>query len=208
MVVEKRNVITDIDYDEYVRRQGRKVHNPEKLRTLLSKIPGRIQRFETIFRKVSGDLIPGRVLCLGARTGCEIKGARNAGFHRSQGIDLHPINKIVIKGDWHDIPFPDGSFENVYSNSIDHCFDVGKLAHEIHRVLRPCGVFYFQILVKQMLANFDTPDAKQKNVRKSSNFLFWEDGPDMTREFEKYGFRLIRDWQDHKWYNALMERVG
>jgi SAM-dependent methyltransferase len=201
MIVEKRN----IDYEDYVVKQGAKARNPAMRNRLLKSRPERVQRFQRIFERAKKHLVPGAILCLGARTGCEIIGARNAGFKGSQGIDLHPIGDIAIRGDWHDIPFPDKSFENVFTNSIDHCFDVTKLANEIYRVLKPKGRLYLMLSGKQMLK---TKDDRQLYMSQSQNFLFWEDGFDLVAKFEQHGFKFRSHHVRRKnWNMFLLEKV-
>ena len=197
MIVEKRG----IDYNAYVEKQGAKSRNPRKRRQLLSGVTARRRKFQRIFEKAKIDLTPGKILCLGARTGCEVIGARNAGFKDSMGIELHPIGDIVIKGDWHNIPFPDESFENTFSNSIDHCYDIAKLVKEIHRVLKPKGRVYLMLSGKQMLK---AKKNRELYMKQSQNFLFWEDGFDLVVEFEKYGFKFLKHWMYGSTWNSFL----
>ncbi len=192
-----------VDYEEYVRRQGRKANNPEKRKILLGKKENRIKKFEKIFEEVKDVLVPGNMLCLGARTGCEIKAAKNVGFD-SQGIDLYPLDSIVIQGDWHNIPFSTSSFNNVYTNSVDHCFDVEKLAKEIKRVLVPEGLFFFQVSKKQKL---ETKEDKEDYIQKSSNFLFWKNGRTLAGCFCQFGFVIVKEYYDKKWESFILRNV-
>jgi SAM-dependent methyltransferase len=203
MVIQKRG-----DYDDYVVQQGKKGNNPGKRKWLISdkSRAKRKRRFVQILDSAKSDLLPGKILCLGARTGCEVAAARGVGFPGSQGIDLHPIGSkhLVKKGDWHDIPFDDDSFENAFTNSIDHCYDVGKLATEVHRILKPGGRFYFMMSERQMLK--DKPDQKTY-MAGSQNFLFWENGHDLAMEFTKHGFRIFKEWAGRKWASCIVEKV-
>jgi len=202
VIIEKRNM----SYEDYVVKQGAKSRNKEMRERLINSRSGRIKRFQRIFERVKKQLNPGKILCLGARTGCEIIGARNAGFKGSEGIDLHPIGDITTKGDWHNIPFGDGSFENVFTNSIDHCFDVTKLAKEIYRVLKKDGKLYLMLSGKQMLG---TKDNRELYMAQSQNFLFWEDGFDLVAKFEEHGFKLLDHHVRRKnWNMFLLEKVG
>lgn len=201
MIVEKKGV----DYDAYVNQQGRKANNPNKRELFIETRHQRIRKFTRIFTKAKEFLNPGKVLCLGARTGCEIIGARKAGFPESEGIDLHPVGNVAKEGDWHNIPFKNNSFQNVFTNSIDHCFDIQKLAWEVRRVLQTKGRFLFMLSGTQML---NTKEDRADYMLHSQNFLFWEDGLDLVAEIEKYGFRLMADWQmGNRWHNYVVEKL-
>lgn len=201
MVVEKKGV----DYETYVFRQGRKISS--KRERFVKGIPGRVKKFEARFRRAKRFMNPGKVICLGARTGCEVQAAINLGFRKSIGIDLHPAiegSPLVVKGDWHNIPFPSNSFDNVFTNSIDHCFDLEAMIKEIRRVLKNDGILYLMLSRKQMLS---TKEDRELYMRQSQNFLFWEDGTDLINKFEEFGFILIKQW-DHgrNWQNYILRK--
>jgi SAM-dependent methyltransferase len=87
-------------------------------------------------------LSPGMsVLCLAARWGTEVKSFHDLGCF-AVGIDLNPgeDNRYVLPGDFHDVQFPDASVDMVFSNSLDHAFDLDKLVSEVRRVLKPDGL--------------------------------------------------------------------
>jgi SAM-dependent methyltransferase len=86
---------------------------------------------------------PGRsVLCLAARIGTEVKAFLDLGAF-AVGIDLNPgaDNRYVVHGDFHDLQFAPGSIDVVYTNSLDHAFDIDRIAKEVLKVLKPDGVF-------------------------------------------------------------------
>ena len=82
------------------------------------------------------------VLCLGARIGTEVKAFRDLDAIAT-GIDLNPgpNNPHVVFGDFHQLGNPPNSLDAVYTNSLDHAFDLQRIAKEIRRVLKPDGVF-------------------------------------------------------------------
>lgn len=86
------------------------------------------------------------VLCLAARIGTEVKSFLDLGCF-AIGLDLNPgdDNKYVVTGDFHDIQFPDNVVDVVFSNSLDHTFDLKKLIKEIKRVLKPGGFLILEI---------------------------------------------------------------
>ena len=57
------------------------------------------------------------------------------------GIDLNPEqkNKFVLFGDVHQLEFPNGVFNKVFCNILDHVLDIEKALSEIARVLKPTG---------------------------------------------------------------------
>jgi SAM-dependent methyltransferase len=107
----------------------------------------RVKKFLSHFKMYSSDMKPGKILCLGARNGAEVKAFRKMGFKNSIGIDLNPgkNNEYVIKGDFHNMEFKDNTFENVFTNSLDHIFDIRKLSKEINRILVPSGILILEI---------------------------------------------------------------
>lgn len=101
-------------------------------------------RFPKVLRKrleSVGELNPGMsVLCLGARLGEEVKAFHELGCF-AVGIDLNPgrENPYVLNGDFHELVFPNSSVDIVFSNVIDHVFDIKVFLSESRRVLKPTG---------------------------------------------------------------------
>ena len=85
----------------------------------------------------SGD----NVLCLAARLGAEVQAFIDLGCF-AVGLDLNPgkDNKFVVSGDFHEIQYADSSVEIIFSNSLDHAFNLTLVAREIHRVLKQDGL--------------------------------------------------------------------
>jgi SAM-dependent methyltransferase len=141
----------------------------------------------------------GKLLCLGARTGCEVKAAKERGFD-AIGIDLYPVGDsgLVIKGDWHSLPFRDVSFDNVYTNSMDHCYDFEKSLMEAKRVLRPEGIYIFET------------DSQYSGVTESTvsglNAMWWDSFDDVVRAFEFGGFQFKKQLFFLGKYTALVFR--
>ena len=82
------------------------------------------------------------VLCLAARIGTEVKAFLDLGC-RAIGIDLNPgkENPYVVQGDFHDLQYAPQSMDVVYTNSLDHAFDLERIAKEVLKVLKPDGLF-------------------------------------------------------------------
>ncbi len=130
-------------YDAYVVHQGAK---------LARMSPGKLQAHDQRFREAldarlqhmawSSDL---PVLCLGARTGAEVQVFHARGCW-AIGLDLNPgpENVDVIRGDFHALSFADRSFGTVYTNALDHAYDVSAVLAGIRRVLMPDGVLWLE----------------------------------------------------------------
>lgn len=190
------------NYDAYIKKQGGKI--TFKLDAIVEKNPQRIAGFTKLFVSVKEKLNEGRMLCLGARTGCEIHAANNAGFNDSAGVDLHPVGDNVIKADWHFLPFEENTFENVFTNSIDHCLDLVKLLREVKRVLKPGGRFFVMVMLKQALSRTKMPISDRMATR-AYDALFWDTEKDLLEAFKEEGFNTNETWKDSKWFYMVFE---
>ena len=93
------------------------------------------------------DCIDGnqRVLCLAARLGGEVWAFRDLGCF-AVGIDLNPGqgNSCVHYADFHDLPYSENCVDIVFTNSLDHAFDLGRVMKEVKRVLKADGRFILE----------------------------------------------------------------
>ncbi len=179
------------NYEEYVYKQGGKARGRRE--HLVKHAAKNTESFERTFRKAAPHLKAGSVLCLGARTGAESIGAERAGFAGSVGIDLHPVGQTVLQGDWHDLQFPDASFANVYSNSLDHCLYLDRLAAQVQRVLVPGGRFYV------MATNRADASLADWTAKGGNEALYWQVSDDLRDALIALGFVLLQAWRDGKW---------
>jgi len=133
-------------YDQYLE------HQAAKLRTLnlvhynvqfKAGLHSRLGELEAWLGKGRGA----NVLCLGARNGAECEVFAELGFFPI-GIDLNPgeANKFVVTGDFHNLQFADQSVDVVFTNTLDHAFELPKILVEVKRVLKPGGVFIAEIV--------------------------------------------------------------
>jgi len=128
-------------YEDYIRLQQSKLEYLD-----LTAHEGR-------FRKVLAErmahlgLVPrgARVLCLGARLGAEVAAFRDIGAF-ALGVDLNPgrENPWVMFGDFHRLEFPDAVVDVVYSNSLDHSFDLTRVLAEVGRLLTETGLLIIE----------------------------------------------------------------
>ena len=124
-------------YEQYLSHQ----------RSKLSRID--LRDYDRHYREVlrerlesSGAIKPGMsALCLAARIGTEVKALIDLGCF-AVGIDLNPGpgNRFVLHGDFHNLQFATSTADIVFTNSLDHVFDLDKVLEETTRVLAPDGI--------------------------------------------------------------------
>ncbi len=101
-------------------------------------------RFRQLLTLLPSDA---KILCCGARQGTEVEVLRDLGFTNAIGIDLNPGdgNPLVRPGDMMNLDFPDNSLDLLYTNCVDHAFDLEKMIAEHSRVLKPNGYLLYDI---------------------------------------------------------------
>lgn len=188
-------------YDEYLSHQAQK----------LDKIVHRLEEtenedFAEFKRRFDGcaALAEARsVLCLGARLGTEVKALHSLGYF-AVGIDLNPgpENHYVLPGDFHHLVFPDGSVDAVYTNTLDHVFDLEKMIGEVKRLLRPGGLFVTDVLLGYE-EGFIPGAYESTHWRKSDEFI------EKIRELGGFSLEETRDLgqtrRDH-WKQAVLRK--
>lgn len=187
------------DYEEYVYKQGGKARGRREF--LLAHLKKNTKSFAQVFDRVAPYLTPGPVLCLGARTGAESLGAAAAGFAGSVGMDLHPVGPTVLQGDWHDLSFPDASFANAYTNSLDHCLYLDRFAAQVRRVLVPGGRFYL------MATNRPDKTLEAWMDQGGNEALFWGSSDQLRDALCGLGFTVTHEWRDGKWGHYVFGKV-
>jgi len=164
-------------YDQYVAHQAAKLDHKDltkydvKYREVLRL---RLERLE--FLKPGAS-----VLCLAARLGTEVKAFIDVGCF-AIGIDLNPgkNNRYVVVGDFHDLQYASGSVDAIFTNSLDHTFDISKLLGEVTRVLKPDGR-----LIVEAMSGSDTGRGPG-----DYESFWWSSIDDLVAIFEKAGFEL------------------
>ena len=119
-----------------------------------------------------------RVLEIGCGTGCDLLQFARHGAHAT-GVDITPKHlelartrvgnlAIVLRADGRNLPFPDASFDYVYSHGVVHHSDEPRrIVQEIFRVLRPGGCF--NVHVYALFSYF----VLWNILRRGSNFKLW-----------------------------------
>ena len=150
-----------MSYIEYLALQRKKTEDLERRRLWLGpEYELKIIHFRDYFNTVLPKLIniDQSVLCVGARTGQEVVAIKELGYLNSIGIDLVPCEPYVIFGDMHDLPFASASYAVIFSNSFDHSLDPLKFLEEVHRVLKPEGIFILHVLFNRPNDDFGVTD--------------------------------------------------
>lgn len=127
------------------------------------------------------DFAGASVLCIAARQGTEVRAFIDRGAF-AVGIDLNPgrENRYVVVGDFHGLQYADRSVRVVYTNSLDHAYEIDRVLDEIHRVLTADGV-----LIAELSAAED--GAGDAGFYESSA---WSSIEDMRQRIEQRGFAL------------------
>lgn len=151
------------DYEAYLE------HQADKLRRLRDRIEPSDLEYETIvyerFHAAMGagefPLRGQSILCLGARLGGEVRAFKRLGA-LAIGVDIEPgeKNPHVLHGDFHELAFPDRAFDRVFTNAIDHAFDLGRFVAEAARVLRSGGLLHLELCAERpgRYESIDTSD--------------------------------------------------
>jgi SAM-dependent methyltransferase len=138
------------DYDEYLTHQKLKLDEMLKMKGGFSNedLMNFRVRFYLRFRHLP-LILPrdARILCMGARQGTEVEVLRDLGFANAQGIDLNPgpDNPWVKPGDFMRLDYPDSSLDLLYTNCVDHAFDLDAFFDEHRRAMKPNGFILYDI---------------------------------------------------------------
>jgi SAM-dependent methyltransferase len=144
----------------------------------------------------------GSVLCLGARSGAECAAFIKLGYF-AVGIDLNPgeANRYVVVGDFHDLQYADRSVDLVFTNALDHAFDLDAIITEVDRVLKDDGYFIAEIV---------DPSARRRGDYEAA---WWSSIDDVVGVVERAGFLVsARSMFEKPWQGAQVifgkKRVG
>jgi SAM-dependent methyltransferase len=88
-----------------------------------------------------------RIVCAGARQGTEVEVLLDLGFKNAYGIDLNPgpNNHLVRVGDFMNMDNEDSLVDMIYTNCLDHAFNLDQLFTEHARVIRPDGYVLYDL---------------------------------------------------------------
>jgi len=189
------------DYGEYLAHQAHKIEIDAKAQTYYepqyrATLRERLRALELVQPGAS-------VLCLGARWGAEVQAFIDLEAF-AVGLDLNPSegNKYVVCGDFHKIQYANHSIAIVFTNAVDHVFNLGIFISEICRVLKPGGLLIMDLIK-------GTGEGGEPGDYES---LFWERIDDILAPFLAGPFELVhRHDFDRPWpgeHIVLARRSG
>ena len=167
-------------YDQYLEHQkhGMK-HKGESV--IFGRFNRDVERFKGNFKELDWLLKDKKkAICLGARSGAEVKALRDLGID-AIGIDVEPgtNNKYVEYGDFHDIQYNDKLFNIIYTNVLDHVYDLPRCLDEIKRIMTDDGVFILEVV-----AGYE-----EDGWPGDHESAYWAKAEDLITEVEQYGFK-------------------
>ncbi len=140
-------------YEEYVEHQKSKFDEIIKIGGGLGKkqiLKYRLQFFDR-FKDLKNYLVDdAKILCAGARQGTEVEVLWELGFKNAYGIDLNPgpENPYVKTGDFLKIQEMDGAVDLIYTNAVDHAFNLDEMFKEHSRVIKKDGYAYYDVALQ------------------------------------------------------------
>lgn len=151
-----------LSYDAYIQHQLNKTLNP-KLREIWTTRDWdrKIQVFSMFFDKLKHENLltnSSKALCIGARVGQEVEALKRVGVMDSVGIDLVPYPPLVVKGDFHNQPFQNETFDFEFSNVFDHALYPYKFVGEIERTLKAGGICVLHVAVSRRSDKYSAND--------------------------------------------------
>ena len=138
------------DYDEYVTHQVQKLDEKLKLHGGFSNqdIAEYRLKFYLRFKRLH-HLLPksALIVCAGARQGTEVEVLHDLGFKNAYGIDLNPgpSNPYVRQGDFMQLDNESSSVDLLYTNCVDHAFNLDQFFAEHARVIKQDGYVLYDL---------------------------------------------------------------
>lgn len=179
MFLPVRDGIATKHYDSY---KDYIEHQQSKLKTLKSideyefekVLLARLTENNTIYDKAI-------VICLGARTGGEVRVFKKMNYY-SIGIDLNPgdNNCDVFPADFNYLPFYNSIADVIFTNVLDHAYNLATLLDEMERILSRIGIIIIEIPEGYM--------TKDPGMYEST---WWDNISTIKNLFYKRKFKLI-----------------
>ena len=175
------------NYETYLRHQMAKLRErPETVehfdRLIAEALPQRISDL---------DLTTARVVCVAARRGGEVRAFRSLGAF-AWGVDIAPGlgNAYVTVGDMHDLcEIAPDSADIIYTNSLDHSYELAEVVRAAGRVLRPGGLFIVELIEGIEPGNFES--RRWRSIEEVVSALLRTGPPESSRYESRKTFRLI-----------------
>jgi SAM-dependent methyltransferase len=185
-------------YQEYLTHQKLKLEEMVKMKGGFSNFDIFDYRLKFYARfRVLKKLLPptAKILCCGARQGTEVDVLRDLGFSEARGIDLNPGpgNPLVTAGDMMKLDLPDDSLDLLYTNCVDHAFDLEQMIAEHSRVLRPDGYLLYDI------------GLNMEDGGGPFEAISWDRTEDIISRLMKSFRAVIRIERERQWIWALLQ---
>ena len=179
------------NYQEYLEHQKEKTTDPDRIKKWMNEEWNiKYEGFREIFERNKKFLKDKtNAICLGARTGQEVKALRDIGID-AIGIDLVEFTPYTIIGDIHNLKQKDSSYDLVFTNIFDHSLYPKKFCSEMERICEPSGIIiihiqlgidgdnYAENIIKNtdfIVENFRNSDICQsKSIKNSFDGMNWE----------------------------------
>lgn len=190
-------------YEQYLAHQASKLDAAYDRRA--DKAHEEVSEFSRSFESLAALAACRNVLCLGARLGAEVRALRDLGYF-AVGIDLNPgtENSYVHHGDFHALAFAECSVDAVYTNALDHAFELPRVLKEVHRVLRPEGLFIADV----------TPGFDEGFSPGDYEATYWRSAEDLLESIEaaapleKLDLRDVGIRGRNPWRQAIFRKIG
>ena len=133
-------------YDDYLKFQKEKTLDPKRIEKWFNqeweiKYNGFREIFNNNYQYIKDK---SNAICLGARTGQEVKALIDLGI-KAIGIDLVPFPPYTIEGDIHNLKALDSSFDFIFTNIFDHSLFPEKFCNEMERVCKSGGIIIIHL---------------------------------------------------------------
>jgi SAM-dependent methyltransferase len=181
-------------YRDYVEHQSSKLRRID-----LREYDAKYRSILTERLRAAAIITPGSaVLCLGARIGTECRSFVDLGCF-AVGVDVNPGegNQYVVHGDFHRLQFPDTCVDIVFTNCLDHAYDLNAVIHEARRVLKEQGLFLAEIV----------RGSRDDGGREPGDYesLWWDSNNEIIGIVRTGGFELLATTRfDYPWGGDLV----
>jgi len=152
-------------YADYVNHQLEKTKDEKRINLWLNEEWDiKYQGFIEIFNRNRKYIFHCKnALCLGSRTGQEVKALIDIGIN-AIGVDLKEFPPYTQKGDIHDLRYSSGSFDFVFSNIVDHSLYPEKMMAEIERVVAKDGIVILHLQIVNAHDEYTVTKVYNENI--------------------------------------------
>jgi SAM-dependent methyltransferase len=184
-------------YEQYIS------HQSSKLDAILYKHGGfsslLIMRWRLVFFTHFKPLMKllnrnAKILCVGARQGTEVEVLQDIGFKNTKGCDLNPgpNNPYVYTDDFMKHNLPDNSVDAIYSNAIDHAYNLDLFFKEQARILKVNGKAIFDFAELSLIGGASDYESQS-----------WKSTDEPIKIMKKYFPYIYSDIKNNEWRTII-----